>query len=126
MTKIALKKYKTIWNKISNLLKKVFDSKQVYNGKKIKNKTNIYNNKINTNFPDNTVLGDNECCTYLFVTLLHSVVKINKDYYQQIFLEECKYAIKKKKIMNSIIEGVNLNEPSDEPDDDNCNESDGN
>ena len=31
--KIALTKYKTIWNKISNLLKKGFDSKQVYNGK---------------------------------------------------------------------------------------------
>ena len=126
MTKIALKKYKTIWNKISNLLKKGFDSKQVYNGKKIKNKTNIYNNKINTNFPDNKVLGDNECCTYLSVTLLHSVVKINKDYYPQIFLEKCKYAIKKKKIMNLINEGLNLDEPSDETDDDNSNESDGN
>ena len=72
------------------------------------------------------MLGDSECCTCLSVILLHSVVKTNKDYYPQIFLEECKYAIKKKKIMNSINEGLNLDEPSDEPDDDNSNESDEN
>ena len=34
------------------------------------------------------MLGDNECCTCLSVILLHSVVKINKDYYPQIFLEK--------------------------------------
>ena len=72
------------------------------------------------------MLGDNECSTCLSVILLHSVVKINKDYYPQIFLEKCKYAIKKKKIMNLINEGLNLDEPSDETDDDNSNESDEN
>ena len=39
----------------------------------------------------------NECCTCLSMISLDSVVKINNDYYPQIFLEECKYAIKKKK-----------------------------
>ena len=72
------------------------------------------------------MLGDNECCTCLSVILLHSVVKINKDYYPQIFLEKWKYAIKKKKIMNSINEGLNLDESSDETDDDNSNESEKN
>ena len=42
----------------------------------------------------------NESCTCLSMISLDSVVKINNDYYPQIFLEECKYAIKKKKIVN--------------------------
>ena len=36
----------------------------------------------------------NECCTCLSIILLDSVVKIDNDYYPQMFLEEYKYAIK--------------------------------
>ena len=44
-------------------------------------------------------------------------VNSGKEYYPQIFLEECKYAIKKKKkIVNTINEDLELNE-SDESDD---------
>ena len=60
----------------------------------------------------------NECCTCLFVILLDSVVKINIDYYPQIFLEECKYAITQKKIIDSINEELNLDESDDETDND--------
>ena len=40
-----------------------------------------------------------------------------------IFLEECKYVIKKKKTINSINEELNLDEPEDESDDDKSKES---
>ena len=40
-----------------------------------------------------------------------------------IFLEECKYVIKKKKIINSINEELNLDESEDESDDDKSKES---
>ena len=40
-----------------------------------------------------------------------------------IFLEECKYVVKKKKIINSINEELNLDEPEDESDDDKSKES---
>ena len=39
-----LQKYNEIWNKISNLLKKGFDSEPVYNDKYNKTKTKAYNN----------------------------------------------------------------------------------
>ena len=39
-----LQKYNEIWNKISNQLKKAFDSKPVYNDKYITTKTKAYNN----------------------------------------------------------------------------------
>ena len=43
-------------------------------------------------------------------------VNSNKEYYLQIFLEECKYAIKDRKIINTINEDLKLNESDDESD----------
>ena len=42
---IIAKKYNAIWDKISNLLKKEFDSEPVYNDKYIKTKINLCNGK---------------------------------------------------------------------------------
>ena len=44
-------------------------------------------------------------------------VNLNKEYYPQIFLEKCKYAIKLKKIVNAFNEDLKLNESDDESDD---------
>ena len=74
----------------------------------------IYNNRINTNFVGNTIPEDKEYYTCLSVILLDSVVKIDNDYYPQIFLKECKYAVKKKKVINTNNGELNLDEPDDE------------
>ena len=89
---------------------------------KIKTKIKIYNNITNTNFQGNKIREDNKYCTCLSVILLDSVVKIDNDYYPQIFLEECKYAVKKKKIMNAINVALNLDESDNN--DDKSNKSD--
>ena len=41
-----------------------------------------------------------------------------------MFLQECKYALKKKKIINKINEELDLDESDDEPDNDKSNKSD--
>ena len=42
-----------------------------------------------------------------YVILLNSIfVNSDKEYYPQIFLEECKYEIKNKKIVNAITEDL--------------------
>ena len=74
----------------------------VVNDKCIKTKIKIYNNKICKKFHDNEIPKNNEYCTCLSVILLDSVVKIDNNC-QQILLE-CKYEIKKKKIINTISE----------------------
>ena len=43
--KELLKRYNAIWDKISNLLKKEFDSEPVYDDKYIKTRIKTYNNK---------------------------------------------------------------------------------
>ena len=96
--KKILEKYSGIWNKIKNLIKKEVNSEPVYNDKYIKTKIKSYSDRVYTNFQHNKIPKDNEYCVCLSVILLDFIfVNLNKEYYPQIFLEECKYAIKDKK-----------------------------
>ena len=90
----------------------------MYNDKYIKNKINLYNGKLNTNFHGNKIPDEDECYACISVLLLDSVVKVGKKCYPQIVLEECKYAVKNKNIINAINEEPNLDE-SDESDKEN-------
>ena len=45
-------KYNDIWKKVSNIIKKEFDSNPVYNEKNLKLKAKSYNGKINRNSHD--------------------------------------------------------------------------
>ena len=42
----------------------------------------------------------------LSMILIDSVFRTGKNYYPQLFLEECKYVVKEKKIHNYIIDDV--------------------
>ena len=59
-----LKIYNKIWKKVSNIIKKVFDSRPVYNKKYPKNKIRTCNGKINTNFHNNKI--PKEGCKIVF------------------------------------------------------------
>ena len=73
----------------------------------------MYKNKEYTNFCDDKMPEENEGYACFSVLLLDSLVKINKKYYPQILLEECKYTIKKKNIINANNEELSLNESDD-------------
>ena len=119
--KKILEKYSEIWNKIKTLIKEEFNSKPVYNDKYMKTNIKIYNDRIYTNFQHNKIPKDDESCACLSVILLDSLfVNLDKEYYPLIFLEECKYATKNKKIVNTINEHLELSDEFDESD----NESD--
>ena len=55
---------------ISSLLKKGFDSEQMYNDKYIKTKIKIYNDRINTNFQGNKIPKDNEYYTFFICNVI--------------------------------------------------------
>ena len=107
--KEILEKYNKIWNKTKSLFKKEYNSEPVYNNKFIKTKVKIYNDRVYTNFQYNKITKDNEYCKFLSVILLHSIlVNSDKEYYPQIFLEECKYLVKNRQIINKINEDLEL------------------
>ena len=110
--------------KVSNIIKKEFDSELVYNEKYLKTKIKSYNGKIYTNFHNNKILKEGSQCIFLSVLLVESVYKEDKNYYPQVFLEECKCVVKEKKMPTFITDGIETSDDSDREntDEENYNE----
>ena len=62
----------------------------------------MYGDRVNTNFQDKKVPKENALYKCLSLTMLDSVIRVNKKYSPQILLEECKYIIRKDKMENLI------------------------
>ena len=93
-----LEKYNEIWEKVTNSLKKEFDSEPLYHQKYLKAKINSCNGKINTNFHINIPKEDSQYIC-LSVILIDSVFRTGKNFYPQMLLEECKILLKKKRFL---------------------------
>ena len=116
--KQLLKNYNKIWEKVEKLLKIDFESKPVYgdDDKYIKTKIKIYAGSVITNFHNKKMPKEKAPCKCLSIIMLDSVIKANKKYYPQTFLEECKYVQEKIKIENHIDEDLEKSEYSDSND----------
>ena len=116
-----LKKYTKIWERVSDLMNIEFDSEPVYgdndNDKHIKTKLKMYEDKANANFQDKEVSKENNSDDCLSLIILDSIIRVNKKYYPQTLLEECKYKIRKNKRYDLINDDL-------EPDSESDNESD--
>ena len=77
---------------------------------------------MNTNFQGKKVPKETGSYKCLSLIMLDSVIRVNKKYYPQTFLEECKYVIRKNKMENLINDDLYLSS-SDESDNETDNES---
>ena len=105
-------KYNEIWEVVRNLLKIDFtvnpDRDDIYLVAKLK-----ISNKINrTTFTDNVVPIEKNHYICIPVIDIDSILKIDKRAYPQAYLEQCKYKIKKNKIVNYIDDEI-IDEDSD-------------
>ena len=112
-----LERYTKIWEKISDLIDKKFDSDPVYNNKYINTKIRSYNNDIITNFHDNDNKNNklpekNKAYRCMSLISLDSIIRINKKYYPQTLLQECVYKLINRKVEN-IITNINLDSSSE-------------
>ena len=57
---------------------------------------------MNTNFHGDKTPKEGSQCICLSVTLVNSVFRTGKNYYPQLFLEECKYVPKENKMLKCI------------------------
>ena len=64
--------------------------------KYIKTKVREFDGKIKTNFLGNEVPKENMHYTCIACITIDSVMRMEKKNYPQVYLEECKYKIKKK------------------------------
>ena len=112
-----LGRYTKIWEKISDLMDKKFDSETVYNNKYVNTKIRSYNNDIITNFHDNDNKNNklpekNKAYRCMSLISLDSIIKINKKYYPQTLLQECVYKLINRKVDN-IVTNINLDSSSE-------------
>ena len=64
----------------------------------MRTKIKSYKTKVNTNFHNHKITKEGSQYICLSISLLDSIFKTAKNYYPEVFLEGCKYAIKEKKI----------------------------
>ena len=94
----VLDKYNKIWDKIKNKLGIQFHSKPVYDRKYIKAKVRKFDGGIKTNFLGDKVPKENIHYTCIAYITIDSVMKIEKQNYPKVYLEEYKYKIEKIKM----------------------------
>ena len=102
-------KYNSIWNKIKELLGGIkLSSELISDDQYIKSKGKTFSNIIKTLFDGNEIPKERieyVCIPYIRVD---SVLKINKKWYPQVSLEQCKYETKKREMKSFIDYEIDL------------------
>ena len=108
-------KYTEIWNKIKKSPDTRFHSQPIYDDKYIKTKVKTFSSMINTLFSGNEI--PNESNHYIFIAgiCIDDILKLDKKKYPQVYLEQCKCKIKRRKPVDFIDAEVDLS--SDDSDD---------
>ena len=91
----AWDKYDGIWDVIKDKLGIKFHSEPVYEYKCLKAKVREFDGVIKTNFLNNGMPKENMYYSYIACITIDSVINFNKKNHPQVYLEECKYRIKK-------------------------------
>ena len=103
-----------IWNVVKSLLKLKFTASPIRNDKYILAKLKIFKKKNLTKFNNNNIVPT-EKNHYICIPAIDidSVLKIDKKAYPQAYLEECKYKLKKRKLV-SFIDSEIIDDDSDD------------
>ena len=112
--KDVYEKYNEIWNVIKRLLKLEFTASPIRDDKYILAKLNLFKKKNLTTFNNNNIIPI-EKNYYICIPAIDidSVLKIDKKAYPQAYLEECKYKLKKRKLVSFIDDEI-IDDDSDE------------
>ena len=86
------------WDVIKDKLGIKFHSEPVYEYKYLKAKLREFDSVIKTNFLNNGMPKENMYYSCIACITIDSVINFNKKNHPQVYLEECKYRIKKTQI----------------------------
>ena len=110
-------KYNEIWEVIRNLLKIDFTVNPVRDDIYLVAKLKIFDKINKTTFTNNAIPMEKNSYICIPAIDIDSVLKIDKRLYPQAYLEQCKYKLKKRKIVNYINDEI-IDENSDSDIDD--------
>ena len=106
-------KYFDIWNKIKKLLGVKFSTQPIRNEKYITTKVKVFNGVNETTFTNDEIPKEKNHYVCIAAINTDSVMKIEKKVYPQVYLEQCKYKLKKRKPVDFIDTEIELNSESD-------------
>ena len=109
----ALFKCSAVWDKIKEIQAKKFHSNPVYDEKYIKAKVKKFKGVVNINILGNEVPKEAMHYTSIPCINIDSVLKMDIKSYPQVYLEECKYKIKKTEMPEFIDVELELDSCSD-------------
>ena len=95
-------KYTEIWNKIKDILNVKFHSQLIHDDKYIKTKIKTFNSMINTLFLGDEIPKETTHYACIAAISIDSVLRVDKKNYPQVYLEQCKYKLKKRKLVDFI------------------------
>ena len=96
-----LDKYNKIWDKIKETLSIKFHRNTLFDERYIKAKVREFDGVIKTNFLGDEIPKENMHYTCIACITIDSVMKIEKNNYPKVYLEECKYRVEKYKYLDS-------------------------
>ena len=108
-------KYTEIWNKIKKSLNTRFHSQPISDDKYIKTKVKTFSSMINTLFSGNEIPKEINHYICIAAIFIDSVLKVDKKNFPQVYLEQRKHKIKRRKPVDFIDAEVDLS--SDDSDD---------
>ena len=99
-----LGKYKAIWTTIEDLKNIKLNALPVYDDKLMKTKTRTFGDKVHTNFRGLNVPEDDKECESFTVISINSLLVYDKEYFLQVYLENCAYKIVNKQMADYLDE----------------------
>ena len=108
-------KYSEIWNKVKGILNIKLHSQPIYDDKYIKINVKKFNNTLNTIFSGDEIPKEKIHYIHISAICIDSTLREDKTNCSQVYLEQCKYRIKKRKLISFIDDELNI---SNDPDDD--------
>ena len=100
-------KYDKIWDVTKNKLDIKFHSESVYEYKYLKAKVRVFNGVIKTNVLSNGMPKENVFYSCIACISIDSVINFNKKDHLQVYLEKCKYRIRKTQMPKFIKDELN-------------------
>ena len=100
--KKVYEKYDGMWNVVRGLLKLKFTASPIRDDKYILAKLKIFKKKNLTTFNNNIVPIEKNHYICIPAIDIDSVLKTDKKAYPQAYLEQCKYKLKKRKLVSFI------------------------
>ena len=99
-----LGKYKAIWTTIEDLKNIKLNALPVYDDKLMKTKTRTFGDKVHTNFRGLNVPEDDKESESFTVISINSLLVYDKEYFLQVYLENCAYKIVNKQMADYLDE----------------------